>query len=64
MRTIMICLLLGCSGCSVHKMNFECKGVKGLGCKSVSEVNEIITVKKPPMYICFKEDNSCMVLEK
>ena len=64
MRIITILLLMACTGCSVHKMDFECKGAKGLGCKSVSEVNDIITAKKAPMYICFKSDNSCMVLER
>jgi type IV conjugative transfer system lipoprotein TraV len=32
-------------GCAPHKMSFECQGGKGVGCKSLSQVNQIIDDK-------------------
>jgi type IV conjugative transfer system lipoprotein TraV len=28
--------------CGVHKMNFECQGGQGVGCQSVSKVNDLV----------------------
>lgn len=33
-------------GCGVYKGSFECKGEKGIGCESVSKVNELINEEK------------------
>ncbi len=30
------------SSCSVHKGSFDCKAHKGIGCESVSKVNELV----------------------
>ena len=45
MRVTTLFLLLTLAGCNTHKMNFDCRAQNGMGCKSVSEVNE--TLDKP-----------------
>ena len=46
---LSITLLL--SGCSVYKGSFDCKPHKGVGCESVSKVNELINDNKLEEYI-------------
>lgn len=37
-----ISLILILSGCSVYKSSFDCPAKKGVGCESVSKVNELV----------------------
>ncbi len=46
---LSITLLL--SGCSVYKGSFDCKPHKGVGCESVSKVNELVNDNKLDEYI-------------
>jgi hypothetical protein len=59
-------ILLGSIGgtltnCSVHKMQFECKSQSGVGCKSISEVNEFIDngslLNKPSQQDSYQQDS-------
>jgi len=38
--TVLSIILLG--GCGVYKSDFDCKPKKGVGCESVSKVNELL----------------------
>ena len=40
-RVLLVFLALA-SGCSVYKGSFDCEPKKGVGCESVSKVNELI----------------------
>jgi len=40
--SLVISLTLILSGCSVYKNKFDCPAKKGIGCESVSKVNELI----------------------
>ena len=36
-------VILALSGCSVAKEQFDCKYEVGIGCKSITEVNQLVT---------------------
>ena len=36
-------VILALSGCSVAKEQFDCKYDAGIGCKSITEVNQLVT---------------------
>lgn len=38
----MFIILMNAAGCALYKAEFDCKYEKGLGCKSISEVNELV----------------------
>jgi type IV conjugative transfer system lipoprotein TraV len=40
--TLLLLLCLNLSGCLPHKMNFDCNAGKGVGCKSLSQVNDMV----------------------
>jgi hypothetical protein len=41
-RSLVLSLIVGLSGCSIYKGQFDCAAKKGIGCESVSKVNELI----------------------
>ena len=45
-RILFLSVTLLLSGCSVYKGSFDCKSHKGIGCESVSKVNELINDDK------------------
>lgn len=44
--TLMVIASFLVKGCGVYKGSFECKAGKGVGCESVSKVNELINEEK------------------
>jgi hypothetical protein len=41
-RLIYILILIQLSGCAVYGTEFDCQAGKGAGCKSISQVNEMV----------------------
>ena len=41
-RILFVITSIILSSCGTHKMHFDCKASSGMGCKSVSEVNESV----------------------
>lgn len=41
-RLLLICLLSTASGCAIHNKDFGCKVNDGLGCSSMSSINEMV----------------------
>lgn len=44
--SLVLSLGLGISACAVHSTKFECKPGQGVGCKSVSKVNKMVSNKE------------------
>ena len=42
LKTFFIVFILTLSSCSVYKSSFDCPHKKGIGCESVSRVNDLI----------------------
>jgi len=45
-KILFLSVTLLLNGCSVYKGSFDCKSHKGIGCESVSKVNELINDDK------------------
>jgi hypothetical protein len=50
-RILFLSLALFLSSCSVYKGSFDCKPHKGIGCESVSKVNELVNDDKLDEFI-------------
>lgn len=50
-RILFLSVTLLLSSCSVYKGSFDCKPHKGIGCESVSKVNELVNDDKLDEFI-------------
>ena len=50
-RILFLSVTLLLSNCSVYKGSFDCKPHKGIGCESVSKVNELVNDDKLDEFI-------------
>ena len=50
-KILFLSITLFLSSCSVYKGSFDCKAHKGIGCESVSKVNELVDDNKLDEFI-------------
>lgn len=56
-KILFLSLTLLLSSCSVYKGSFDCKAHKGIGCESVSKVNELVDDNKLDEFIGGQNSN-------
>ena len=45
-KIIVICVLINLAGCASYESRFDCNAPDGVGCKSVSEINDMVNHKE------------------
>lgn len=62
-KYIFLFSILLLTSCNIHKATFDCGSHKGAGCKSVSEVNEIVNHNRVSNLVRGQQEDAKIVVE-